>query len=373
MKAATTLPSGYAPSDLQSAYGLTVSGGAGRVIAFVEEGDAPTLEADLGVYRSMYGLPPCTTANACFRKVGESGGSTLPATDANWAFESSLDVDVASALCPHCGILVVEANSTSFQDLGSSVDTAAKLGAFAISNSYGGSEFSQESLFASHYDHPGIAITASSGDSGYGGGTSVPAAFGTVVAVGGTSLTQAGATTRAWSESVWGGAGSGCSMAVAKPTWQHDTGCAERTVADVAFDADPTTGVAVYDSTPNQGMSGWLIAGGTSVGAPAIAALYALAGASVNDASALYANAASLNDVISGSSGSCSPAYFCTGEIGYDGPSGNGTPNGLGAFQASPSSSPTPIPTVQPTPVPTIAPTPIPTVQPTPKPKKNGK
>jgi cell division septation protein DedD len=372
--AATTLPFGFAPSDLQSAYNVVASGGAGRVVAIVEEGDAPTLEADLGTYRSMYGLPPCTTANACFRKVGQSGGATLPATDANWAFETSLDADMVSAMCPNCGILVVEANSTSFADLGASADTAAQLGAVAISNSYGGTEISQESYWAAHYNHPGIAITASSGDSGYGGGATIPAAYSTVIAVGGTSLTPTSTTKRGWSESVWSGTGSGCSIAVAKPIWQHDTACAERMITDVAFEADPATGVAVYDSTPFQGMSGWLIAGGTSAGAPALAALYALAGASVNDASSIYASQASLNDVNAGSTGTCSTAYFCTGEIGYDGPAGNGTPNGLGAFHAQASASPTPtitptpIPMTTPTPKPTPIPTPIPTATPTPKP-----
>ena len=185
------------------------------------------------------------------------------------------------------------------------------------------------------YNHPGVAVTASAGDSGFG--VAYPAASPDVVAVGGTSLTTA-TNSRGWTESVWGssaggeGTGSGCSADSAKPSWQKDTGCARRTDNDVSADADPNTGVAVYD-TFSEG--GWLEVGGTSASSPMIASVFALAGtpaAGTNPASYLYAHTANLFDVTSGADGSCSPAYLCTGQAGYDGPTGLGTPNGTAAF-----------------------------------------
>ncbi|HTV74285.1 MAG TPA: hypothetical protein VME66_11330 [Candidatus Acidoferrales bacterium] len=319
---------GYGPDDLQSAYGIDASGGAGRTVAVVEEGDAPTLEADLGVYRTQFGLPACTTANGCFRKVGQTGTSSLPKADTAWAQETSLDVDMVSALCPNCNILVVEANSSSESDLASSANTAAQMGAVAISNSYSGSE---DANYASDYNHPGIAITASSGDDGYAGGAGSPADFSSVIAVGGTSLEHANSA-RGWSETAWSGGGSACSSIIAKPAWQQDTGCPKRMMVDVSFVADTGTGVAIYDSTPNNGYSGWMVFGGTSVGAPAIAAIYALAGNTVSNASTLYADPSALYDVTSGSNGTCSVSYFCNAGVGYDGPTGLGTPDGIGAF-----------------------------------------
>jgi len=316
---------------LQAAYGTApASGGSGRLVAIVDKGDDPNLEADLNTYRAQFGLPSCTTANGCFRKVNQTGGTTYPATDASWAQETSLDVDMVSANCPNCRILVVETNSASFSDLAAGVNTAASLGAVAISNSYGGNESSSETSIAPSYNHPGIAITASNGDSGYG--SQSPAAFNTLTAVGGTSLKTA-TNARGWTETVWSGSGSGCSAYISKPSWQHDAGCSRRMIGDVAYIGDPYTGVAVYDSLPYNGSSGWMIFGGTSVGAPAIAAIYALAGNTVSDASYAYSHTSSLNDVTSGTNGRCRRTpYFCTAEVGYDGPTGFGTPSGTGAF-----------------------------------------
>jgi len=202
------------------------------------------------------------------------------------------------------------------------------MGAKAISNSYGGGEYSTETSDQSHYNHPGIAITVSSGDSGYG--VEFPAASQYVTAVGGTNLTR-GCGTRGWTETVWSGAGSGCSAYISKPSWQHDASCARRTVADVAAVADPNTGVAVYDTYH---VSGWLVFGGTSVAAPIIASVYALAAneGSINYGSYSYSHTANLFDVTSGSNGSCGSLYLCTGKAGYDVPTGNGTPNGTGGF-----------------------------------------
>jgi subtilase family serine protease len=320
-------PSGYFPADLRNAYKLPATGGAGQTIAIVDAYDDPTAEADLGVYRSQFGLGACTTANGCFRKVNQNGGTTPPRKDAGWAEEISLDVDMASAICPSCKILLVEATSSSLANLGTAVNTAASLGATQISNSYGGGEFSSETSAESYYNHPGVAITASSGDAGYG--VEFPAASRYVTAVGGTTLTRA-SNARGFTETAWSGAGSGCSAYVPKPAWQHDTGCARRTVADVSAVANPSTGVAVYDSTPYQGASGWLVFGGTSVSAPIVAGVYALAGNQPQ--SFTYGQTGSLFDVTSGSNGSCGGSYLCTAVAGYDGPTGLGSPNGIGAF-----------------------------------------
>jgi subtilase family serine protease len=323
-----TTPRGYGPADLQAAYVLNAGGGAGQTIAIVDAYDAPTAEADLGVYRSYYGLPACTTANGCFKKVNQTGGTTYPKADGGWAQEISLDLDMASAICPNCKIILVEATSPTFANLSAAVDQAARMGATVISNSYGGSEYSSEVSDQSHYNHPGIAVTVSSGDAGYG--VEFPAASQYVIAVGGTSLKRA-SNSRGWTETVWSGAGSGCSAYITKPTWQTDGGCARRTVADVAAIADPNTGVAVYDSYSYRGSAGWMVFGGTSVAAPVIAGVYALSGGTNTAAQSLYGSSA-LFDVTSGSNGSCGGSYLCTGAVGFDGPTGNGTPNGTAAF-----------------------------------------
>ncbi|MFD7536971.1 putative Ig domain-containing protein [Streptomyces sp. NPDC059819] len=329
-------PSGYGPTDLQSAYALPSSAGAGATVAIVDAQDDPNAESDLATYRSQYGLPACTTANGCFKKVDQNGGTNYPTADSGWAGEISLDVDMVSAVCPQCHILLVEATSANMGDLGAAVNRAVTMGAKYVSNSYGGSEDSTDpSSDASYFNHPGVAITVSSGDSGYG--VEYPAASQYVTSVGGTSLSRA-SNTRGWSESVWGtssggeGAGSGCSAYDPKPSWQKDTGCAKRTVADVSAVADPNTGLAVYDSYQ---ATGWNVYGGTSASSPIIASVYALAGtpaANTVPASYPYAHTSSLNDVTSGANGSCSPAYLCQAAAGYDGPTGLGTPNGTAAF-----------------------------------------
>ncbi len=326
-------PPGYGPADLQAAYKLPSStAGAGQTVAIVDAFDDVTAEHDLAVYRAQFGLAPCTTANGCFKKVNQTGGSTPPTANASWGQEISLDIDMVSAICPNCHILLVESNSASFVDLGTAVNTAASLGANAISNSYGGGESSAETTtYDAYYNHPGHAITVSSGDGGYG--VEYPAASRYVTAVGGTSLSRA-SNARGWTETVWSGAGSGCSAYETKPSWQTDTGCARRTVADVSAVANPSTGVAVYDSTAYQSRSGWMVFGGTSVASPVIASVYALAGngGSVNYGSSPYGHLSALFDVTSGSNGSCGSSYLCTGKTGYDGPTGNGTPNGAAAF-----------------------------------------
>lgn len=339
-----TSPGGYNPADLQSAYNLPSStAGSGQTVAIVDAYDDPNAESDLGVYRSQFGLPACTTANGCFKKVNQSGGTKAPRANGGWAQEISLDLDMVSAACPNCHIILVEASSASYVNLGTAVNTAASLGANAISNSYGGGESSGESSYDAYYNHPGIAVTVSSGDGGYG--VEYPASSPYVTAVGGTSLTRS-STTRGWTETVWNtssteGAGSGCSAYEAQPSWQSSVSnitaapasCGKRAVADVSAVADPYTGVSVYDSYSYQGQSGWLVFGGTSVASPFIASVYALAGnaGSVNYGSYSYSHTSSLNDVTSGQTANCG-STLCTAAAGWDGPTGNGTPNGVGGF-----------------------------------------
>jgi subtilase family serine protease len=329
---ATTSPSGYRPVQFRTAYGLTATGSSSTTIAIVDAYDDPNIEADLAVYSSQFGLPACTRANGCFRKVNQNGGTTYPRKDAGWALEIALDVEIAHAICPNCKILLVEASSNSFLNLLKAEDYAIAH-ASVVSNSWGGSEFSSEtsSTYDNHFNHIGRPITFSSGDAGYG--VEYPAASQYVTAVGGTTLNLNSNNTYK-SETVWAGAGSGCSAYEPKPTWQKDTGCLRRTVADVAADANPNTGAAIYDSVTYQGRVGWFQVGGTSLSSPIIAGVYALAGnaTSTVDGSFPYAHTTALHDVTSGSNGSCGGSYLCTGKVGYDGPTGDGTPKGTGAF-----------------------------------------
>jgi subtilase family serine protease len=324
-------PSGYGPTQLRSAYNMTGSGSSSTTVAIVDAYGYSNAESNLGTYRAQFGLPACTTANGCFKKLNQNGvQGSYPANNTGWEQESALDLDMVSAMCPNCHIILVEASSTSFANLAAAENTAAAQGAHAVSNSYGGGESGSQS-YESAYNHPGIAVTASSGDSGYSAGPQFPATSPHVTAVGGTHLTTA-SNSRGWTETVWSDAGSGCSTVYAKPSWQHDTGCSKRMEADVSADADPNTGVAVYGPV-NSSSSGWMVFGGTSVAAPLIAGVYGVNGGSVNYGSNPYGNTGALFDVTSGSNGRrCNPAYFCTGEVGYDGPTGLGTPNGASAF-----------------------------------------
>jgi len=329
---AAATPSGYVPADLQSAYKLpSGTAGGGRTVAIVDAYDDPTAESDLGVYRSTFGLPACTTANGCFRKIDQRGGTSYPRKDAGWAAEISLDLDMVSAVCPNCKIVLVEADSNSFANLGAAENEAASLTPTAISNSWGGSDTS-DATYGAYFNHPGIAVTVSSGDGGYG--VEYPASSHYVTAVGGTSLTRA-STTRGWAETAWSGAGSGCSAynLILSGQTTVNTGCAKRAVADVSADADPNTGVSVYDTTRYQGQQGWLVFGGTSVAAPVIASVYALAGnTSTIDNNYPYAHTSALFDVTTGSNGTCPTSQWCHAGTSWDGPTGLGTPNGTGAF-----------------------------------------
>jgi len=320
-------PSGYGPSDLRSAYAIT--GDNTTTIAIVDSGGYTNAEADLAVYRKQFGLDPCTTANGCFKKVNQTGGtSSYPRDDTGWSQESALDLDMASAMCPGCKLVLVEATTPSYANLAAAVRTAGAIaGVTVISNSYGGSEAGTTSYEAS-YNQPGKAITVSTGDSGYG--VAFPASSLHVIAVGGTHLVRA-SNARGWSETAWTSGGSGCSTVYAKPSFQTDPNCGARMEADVSAVGDPNTGVAVYGPTTRRA-SGWMVFGGTSVSAPLIGGIYGVTGHKPTGAASIYANASQLNDVTSGSNGSCSGTYFCNAGPGYDGPTGLGTPNGTGPF-----------------------------------------
>jgi subtilase family serine protease len=326
--ATTTRTSGYITTDLRTAYGLLGKDGTATV-AVVDAYASPNAAADLAAYRSQTGLPALVAGQ--FVQYNQAGGSisTVP-SDVGWGQEEMLDLEMVSAICPSCKIIYVGGTSASFADLGTAVDTAVAKGATVVSNSYGAAEFSGENTYAGHYNHPGVAITVSSGDNGFG--VEAPAAFNTVTAVGGTHLVLTSSKTRS-SETAWSGAGSGCSAVVTKPAWQQSTSyCSRRAVADVSAVADPNTGVAVYDSFGSSGGANWYVFGGTSVAAPIIGAIYGLSGSSTAGVPAQlsYTNRANLYDVTSGTNakGRCRSGYLCQAGTGYDGPTGNGAPNG---------------------------------------------
>lgn len=342
-------PSGaLGPAQIQSAYDLpSATAGGGQTVAIVDAYGDSDAEPDLAAFRSQYGLPPCTTANGCFQKVDQTGGTNYPPDDSDWGVETSLDLDAVSSACPNCNILLVEADDNSNGNLEAAVDEAVALGAKFVSNSYGGSEYSGELTDDQNYDHPGAVVTASAGDDGYGG--YYPAASPYVTAVGGTALTQDSSAARGWDETVWGtstggeGTGSGCSAYEPQPAFQQDIPqldavCQNRAVADVAADASPVSGLAVYDTL---GYTGWLQVGGTSLSSPLIAATYALAG---TPTAGSYPNSypyhdpdqsSDLFDVTSGANGPCGN-LLCTAGPGWDGPTGLGTPDGVRAFAGGP-------------------------------------
>jgi hypothetical protein len=394
------IPGSFTPGQLVSAYGLPATpAGSGQTIAIVDAYDDATIEADLEHYSQQFALSPCSERNGCFRKVNQDGKlSPLPASGGSletaWAEEIATDVELAHGICQGCRILLVEARSSEYGDLSTAEATAARLGANEVSDSWGGEEPPTDSPA---FDQPGVVVTAAAGDSGYlnwlerpsAPYADYPASSPHVVAVGGTRLALTNPGSGWAGESVWndggkhggviegaGATGGGCSALFEAPPWQQavadwsSVGCGtKRAVADVSADADPYTGVAVYDSTPTEGNRGWGVIGGTSVASPIIASVFALAGGAHGvqyPAQTLYENAlgapGSLHDIASGSNGecplpfnystgttgcssaqegkSCASAAVCLAGPGYDGPSGVGTPNGVAAFQ--PPSAPGP-------------------------------
>lgn len=339
-KSSAGSPTGYGPLQFHGAYNLPSTTRTPQTIAIVDAYADPTVVSDFNSYNSHYGI----SCNGCLRVYNQTGNaSPLPSSNSGWALEIALDVETAHQICQNCTIDLVEANSASTSDLNAAENTAVQLGATEISNSWGGNEYSSETSDAT-FHHPGIAITVSSGDNGYNQ-FGYPAASPDVVAVGGTTLKVTGSSATGYAyggESAWSGSGSGCSSYEPAQPWQTSlsnwslTGCGNnRGVADVAADADPNTGAAVYDTTRYQGHTGWFQVGGTSLSSPLVAGVFALAGgvsSGTTAASVIYgASGSGLRDVTSGSSGNCS-TIMCRSSAGYDGPTGLGTPNGLTAF-----------------------------------------
>jgi hypothetical protein len=332
-------PNGWGARQLEAAYKLPVSRNSHQTVAVSIAFDSPRLAQDLAVYRRQFGLPPCTVASGCLRVVNQRGKpSPLPpsAVGTGWDIEATLDVSMISAACPHCKILVVEGNDDGTGNLAATENTAARLGANVISNSYGNDESGFDRAFARDYDHPGHTVVVSSGDFGFPE-VSFPANLTNVTAVGGTELRRA-RNARGWAERVWndpsnfGASGSGCSAFVAKPAWQHDPHCPGRTTADVSAVASD---LAIY----NKDHGGWITVAGTSASAPLVAGVYGLAGnGSRLRPGSVYAHRRNLFDVTAGNNvQGATPAqvcgdYLCAARPGYDSPTGLGTPDGTGAF-----------------------------------------
>ncbi len=337
---AAAQPVGLTPRQLEAAYRLPVSRRSHQTIAVSIAYDTPKLAHYLAMYRKQFGLPACTVASGCFRKVNQNGKvGPLPQSGvgSGWDLEATLDVSMISAACPHCRILVVEGDDPSFANLAKTDDTAVRLGAQVVSNSYGAREDGFALAYAGAYRHPGHVITVSSGDFGFSA-ANFPANLTSVTAVGGTILAQAH-DRRGWREVVWntpgaGASSSGCSAYVAKPAWQHDRACTGRTVADLAAVA---WNIPIY----NKDYGGWVTVGGTSVSAPFIAGVYGLAGNAARIRPGYsYQHARSLFGVTTGNNAFlvplpkvvCGDDYLCVAKKGYNAPTGLGTPNGIGAF-----------------------------------------
>ena len=345
---------GYGPCNLWSAYNLKSAIKAGcpaqpcGLVADVVPDHDPALDSDLNVYRTQFDLGSCRESTGCLTQVSQMGGTPPPTESKVWAEEESLDVDMISANCPKCKIVVVEANAFKNTDMEAAEAEAVKLGAVSIANPWGFLE-SNHNLRRPAFNYPGIAITAAAGDTSQV--LASPADFKTVIAVVGTTLRKGGGGTRGWTETVWNGTGSGCSQLNFAPTWQVEiekfyklTGCyyltgRARVVGDIAYDADLNTGIACYDSFENAA-SPWGVCWGTSIGAAALAALYALAGNARSEDypailaynNVLHGNYSAFNDITQGTNGSCDPIWLCEAGPGYDAPSGVGSPNGIGGF-----------------------------------------
>lgn len=309
----------YGPAQFHSAYNLPTTASGTPTVAVVDAFNDPNAASDLATYRSHFGLPACTVATGCLRIVSQTGSTTsLPSNNTSWGLEESLDLDMVSAICENCHIILVEASSASNANLGAAENEAVRLGAIAVSNSFGESEFSGEATqCSSFFQHNNVAITASTGDSGLG--TSFPAVCPLVTGVGGTTLNSNG-TEKTWNTSSTEGAGGGCSTFIAKPSWQNatTTGCSRHAVGDVSADADPATGAAVFDSF---GGFGWIEVGGTSESSPIIAAVFALAG-----------NVASTTNPASLTWAHFSTGLFEVGGVRYSFQGGLGSPNGTSDF-----------------------------------------
>jgi len=320
----TAAPTGLSPAQVRAAYGFPTSstGGTNQTIAIVDAYNDPSIASDLNVFSNTFSLPACNAANPCFKKVNQTGGSSYPKKNAGWALEISLDVEWVHAIAPGAKILLVEASSNSFTNLMKAEDYA-RAHAQYVSNSWGGSEFSGESAYDSHFIQSGVSFFASSGDTG--GVVEYPAASPNVISVGGTTL-HFDSTGAFSSETAWSGSGGGCSQYETATVSQQSVSTSscgtKRGTPDVSLDADPASGVSVYDTTLYQGQSGWWQVGGTSASTPMWAARSADAGALVTSAY-VYASSPLIpfRDIISGSNGYPAGAGYdlATGLGSWDG------------------------------------------------------
>ncbi|HYL26649.1 MAG TPA: S8 family serine peptidase, partial [Candidatus Nitrosotalea sp.] len=352
--------SGYCPIDLQNAYNLpSLTKGAGKTVAIVDAYGYKHAASDLAVYRKKMGLKACGTTGGCLRILNQQGNPSPlppePPPSNDWRGEESLDLDMVSAICPNCKIILIQANNDYTSNLYNGVQRAGQLGAKYIGASWGaGPEGSDNSIF--HI--AGVVIAAAAGDNGgggrYHGGPIQPCTYSHVICVGGSHLVRAN-NKRGWSETVWndwtydvcggpcGATGSACSTKIAKPAWQTDTGCHMRSAADTSATASLRAPVIVYNSEIGCSSSCWWGFGGTSASAQIIAAVFALAGNAASQMGGTYLwkhHAGNMNDVTSGNNldanlgvkCASSVVYICTARTGFDGPTGWGTPAGLGAF-----------------------------------------
>jgi Subtilase family len=355
---------GYCPNDLQAAYDLpSLREGKDKVVAIVDAYGYSHAASDLAYFRKTMGLKACDTQTKCLRIVNQEGKTSPlphePPPSDDWRGEDSLDLDMVSGICPNCKIIFVEANDNSTSNLYTGVKTAGSLGVKYIGVSWGGSPEGPDSPI---FDQNGVVISAAAGDNGgggrYGGGPIQPCTYTYVICVGGTHLVHA-KNKRGWSETVWndwtfdecgsgspcGATGSACSTKIAKPSWQTDKGCKMRSAADTSATASLRAPVIVYNSeiescSPSQCF--WLF-GGTSASTQIIAAVFALAGnaASQNGGSYFWKHhSGHVNNVTVGNNldpalgvtCASSVKYICTARVGFNGPTGWGTPEGLGAF-----------------------------------------
>ncbi len=320
--------SGLGPADLASAYKINTALNPNATIAIVDAYNYPNAESDLAAYRTKYGLPPCTKASGCLKIVNQNGAtSPMPAnapSGDDWTVEAALDLDLASAACPNCKLLLVLANDDQSDGLYIANNAAAATaGVKVISNSWGGAEPTNASSYETYFNHPGVSEFVASGDAGNTGSASdYPSTSAYVTGVGGTSLVKS-SNARGWTEGAWSSGGSSCSNSIAKPSYQTSTACAKRMAADVSAVGDPNTGLAVY----NAGSGGWIVVGGTSASSPFVAGVYALYGLGGQGPSYAYAHTSNFFDVTTGKNGSCG-TVMCNAGAGWDGPTGVGSPNG---------------------------------------------
>lgn len=322
-------PAGWGANELRDAYGLPEHPEPGQKVGVVVAFDYPGAAEDMNRYRRQYGLPPCRIKGGCFTKINQDGGTDeYPRPDPGWALEAALDLQMVSAACPSCEIVLSEANRPRTRSLGKAVDAAVKAGAAVTNHSYGIQEYNGvERASRRYYDGQDFTAVASSGDFGFEP-ASFPASSAAVLAVGGTVLRHANSE-RGWREHAWSNAGSGCSGYFTGPDGQDDPGCDGRTIADVSAVAK---GVAVFNSFSDPERRTWWTIGGTSVSSPLVAGMVAAANAGGTRPSVVYDNAAAFHDITRGYNGYCKSNYICTAKNGYDGPTGLGTPQGTHAF-----------------------------------------